>query len=572
MPQKSEFKVYPDRLGAAGEMLSSCKTKAQSLAQQLSDVQRNITGSASSIGMLAKSVAVLQENLTSQAKRMEQAAALAKFSAARYSNAQRQLLGQPLLKEGQLPSAGGKGSAGASSAGEAGKASGDAGKGTGKAAGDAGKGTGKAAGDAGKGARKTVGASAGIGAAAAAAGTWAYGYEKHTTVTGPLKWKDVKDSYWLAYVKRQKGADGKEEESVSTYYGKTSTSQSISFLEPTGIGSYRMKDAAGRLDRFATGVAGLEKKIGDKLTINRFAKHDPLNSANDLRNDWSDRVWEGKRVPKNPAKPNGSKKLEMERHLTDADKKKNAFSKEIVGAKIVQWNKEKTVTAFGLSAEKKGKYTEGSASLSLLTASAGASAGAGVYYVVKNGRKVLAVGADAHAGASASVLKGDASGKAGYAPDVMKDVLGKDFQIAGVEGGASGKVGHVEAEGGAKARIVDGKLELAAEGGAGAYAAKGSISGKAGLLGIKVGATAEANVGIGVSGKIGITGGKLRCEFGASLGIGFKIKFDIDVQGAVDAVKNGIQKAAGAVAAAAKSVGNAFKTAGKAIANFFSGW
>lgn len=557
MPQKSEFKVYPDRLGAAGEMLSSCKTKAQSLAQQLSDVQRNITGSASSIGMIAKSVEVLQENLTSQAKRMEQAAALAKFSAARYSNAQRQLLGQPLLKEGQLPQAGGKGSAGTNSAG------------------DVGKGTGKAAGDAGKGARKAAGGSAGIGAAAAAAaaaGTWKYGYEKHTTSTGPLKWKDVKDSYWLAYVKRQKGADGKEEESVSTYYGKTSTSQSISFLEPTGIGSYRMKDAAGRLDRFATGVAGLEKKIGDKLTINRFAKHDPLNSANDLRNDWSDRVWEGKRVPKNPAKPNGSKKLEMERHLTDADKKKNAFSKEIVGAKIVQWNKEKTVTAFGLSAEKKGKHTEGSASLSLLTASAGASAGAGVYYVVKNGRKVLAVGADAHAGASASVLKGDASGKAGYAPDVMKDVLGKDFQIAGVEGGASGKVGHVEAEGGAKARVVDGKLELAAEGGAGAYAAKGSVSGKAGLLGVKVGATAEANVGIGVSGKIGITGGKLRCEFGASLGIGFKLKFELDVQGAVDAVKNGIQKAAGAVAAAAKAVGNAFKTAGKAIANFFSGW
>lgn len=545
MPQKSEFKVYPDRLGAAGEMLSSCKTKAQSLAQQLSDVQRNITGSASSIGMLAKSVAVLQENLTSQAKRMEQAAALAKFSAARYSNAQRQLLGQPLLKEGQLPSAGGKGSAGASSAGEAGKASGDAGKG----------------------ARKTVGASV-----AAAAGTWAYGYEKHTTVTGPLKWKDVKDSYWLAYVKRQKGADGKEEESVSTYYGKTSTSQSISFREPVGIGSYRVKDAASRLDRFAAGVADLEKKVGDKLTINRFAKRDPLNKDNDLRNDWSDRVWEGKRVPKNPAKPNGSKKLEMERHLTSADKKKNAFSKEIVGEKIVQWNKEKTVTAFGLSAEKKGKHTEGSASLSLLTASAGASAGAGVYYVVKDGKKVPAAGVEAHAGASASVFKVDASGKAGYAPDALKDFLGKDFQLAGVEGGASGKVGHVEAEGGAKARVVDGKLELAAEGSAGAYAAKGSVSGKAGLLGVKVGATAEANVGIGVTGKIGITGGKFRCEFGASVGIGFKIKFDIDAQGAVDAVKNGIQKAAGAVAGAAKSVGNAFKTAGKAIANFFSGW
>lgn len=73
-----------------------------------------------------------------------------------------------------------------------------------------------------------------------------------------------------------------------------------------------------RLDRFAAGVAGLEKKAGNKLTINRFAKQDPLNRDNDLRNDWSDRVWEGKRVPKNPAKPNGPKKLEMERYLTGA--------------------------------------------------------------------------------------------------------------------------------------------------------------------------------------------------------------------------------------------------------------
>ena len=38
--------------------------------------------------------------------------------------------------------------------------------------------------------------------------------------------------------------------------------------------------------------------------------------------------------------------------------------------------------------------------------------------------------------------------------------------------------------------------------------------------------------------KFGLTGGKLRCEIGVALGIGAKVSFDLDVNGAVSAVKN----------------------------------
>ena len=75
-----------------------------------------------------------------------------------------------------------------------------------------------------------------------------------------------------------------------------------------------------------------------------------------------------------------------------------------------------------------------------------------------------------------------------------------------------------------------------------------------------------------MSGKIGLTGGKLRCEFGVSVGLGFKVKFDIDVQGAVDAVKNGVTKAAAAVANVAKSVSDSVWKVGKSIGSFLSKW
>ena len=89
---------------------------------------------------------------------------------------------------------------------------------------------------------------------------------------------------------------------------------------------------------------------------------------------------------------------------------------------------------------------------------------------------------------------------------------------------------------------------------------------------MKVGGSVEGNIGFGVSGKVGFSGGKLRCEFGASLGLGFKVKFDIDIQGAVDAVKNGVTKAAQAIGNAAKAVGNAVATGAKAVWNALTSW
>ena len=556
MAQKTEFKVLPDRLGAAGEMIASCRSKAERLAEQLEEIRRGLKGSASSIGQIERSVAVLQEDILGQAKRMDQAAEAARFSAVRYSNAERGILGQPLL------------AIGSSSSRDTKKA---AGSGAGSLDGNGSAGSSKE--KDGKETKPSVSKGAlCVGAGAAAAGAVRIDhYKSSESGWEGTTYKSTDDSYRWAKVKTTAGPDGKEEESVTSYFGKSSKEESVSFLNASGsIGSYKVAKGANAFDRAAGAIGKLEEKLSREK--NKWERKDPSDSTKDLKNDWSDRVWERKRVPKDPSKPNGPTKGQMERLLTEEDKKKNSFSKDITGAKLVEWKKEVSGTLLGASTSAEGKHASGSASVALLTGTAGVSAGAGVYYTIKDGKKVLAYGADAKVGASASVVAAEASGKVGYAPDALKEVLGKDFKLVGVEGAAEGKVGHVEAEAGAKARIVDGKLELSAEGDAGAYACKGSISGKANLLGMKVGGSVEGNVGVGVSGKIGITGGKLRCEFGASLGVGFKVKFDIDVQGTVDAVKNGVSAAAKAVAGAAKSVGNAIADAGKAVVSFLSKW
>ena len=560
MPQKSEFRVLPDRLGAAGELIASCRSKAEGLAEQLAEIQRGLKGSASSVGQFEHSVAVLQEDIRNQAKRMDQAAETALFSAVRYSNAERGILGQPLL-------------AFSSSAADTKKA---AGSGAGSSGGTgSGNSSGKETGKKTKPAVSKGGLSVGPGAAAgaAAAGMWIDRYHDSKSGWTGTTYKNSDESYISAYVRTKTGPDGTEEKTVSAYLGKTSTQSSVSFLNASSpIGSYKVSGDVKGFDKFAGKLADLEKQFNNKYSYNTFRKKDPADPTKDQKGDWSGRVWESQKVPADPSKPNGPAKTRMQRQLTEEDKLRNSFSKDITGAKLVQWNKEATASVAGVSVSKEGKHTSGSASLSVFTATAAASAGAGVYYVVKDGKKVLAYGADAKVGASASVIKADASGKAGYAPDALKDILGKDFNLVGVEGAAEGKVGHVEANAGAKARIVDGKLELAAEGDAGAYAVKGSVSGRANLLGVKVGGSLEGNVGVGVSGKIGLTGGKLRCEFGLSVGLGFKAKFDIDVQGAVDAVKNGVTKAAGAVASVAKSIGDTVKRFGQSVGGFLSKW
>ena len=559
MAQKTEFRVLPERLGTAGEQIASCRSKAERLAEQLAEIQRGLKGSASSIGQIERSVAVLQENIRGQAKRMNQAAETARFSASRYSNAERGILGQPQL-------------AFQSSSGDTKKA---AGSGAGSREGNGSAGSSKEKG--GKESKPSVSKGApsvGAGAAAAAAaagGKWIDNYHESKSGWTAITYKNSDASYDAAYVRTKVGPDGKEEKTVSAYLGKSTTEESLSFLNSSGpIGSYKVKEGANFFDKGAGKLADLEKKL--KYSSNLFKHKDHTDPTKDQKRDWSDRVWERNRVPKDPSKPNGPTKGQMQRLLNEEDKLRNSFSKDIIGAKVVQWSKEATVAVAGVSASAQGKHTSGSASLSVFTATAAASAGAGAYYVVKDGKKVPAFGADAKVGASASMVKVDVSGKAGYAPDALKGVLGKDFNLVGVEGAAEGKIGQVEANAGAKARIVDGKLEIAAEGDAGAYACKGSIGGKANLLGVKVGGSVEGNVGVGVSGKIGLTGGKLRCEFGASLGIGFKVKFDVDVQGAVDAVKNGVTAAAEAVAGAAESVGNAIANAGKAVVSFLSKW
>ena len=122
MAQKTEFRVLPERLGTAGEQIASCRSKAERLAEQLAEIQRGLKGSSSSIGQIERSVAVLQEDIRGQAKRMNLAAEAVRFSAVRYSNAERGILGQPLLAFGSSSSGDTKktGGSGTGSSGEKG--------------------------------------------------------------------------------------------------------------------------------------------------------------------------------------------------------------------------------------------------------------------------------------------------------------------------------------------------------------------------------------------------------------------------------------------------------------------
>ena len=224
-------------------------------------------------------------------------------------------------------------------------------------------------------------------------------------------------------------------------------------------------------------------------------------------------------------------------HEVDGD---NTFSKDLVGVEIAGIRGSVDKTKLRASVEKTGALGTASASAAVLTAAAAGSLGLGVHYVEKNGKKVLAAGLSAEGSASASVLEGKAAAETAWQPKGMKDILGDEFKLAAAKAEGEAKVLSAEVSGAAKCRWVDGHPEVSAEVSGGAYLAKASAKGSVTALGVTASAKGEVSVGIGGSAKIGVTGGKVRCELGVALGIGAKVSFELDVSGAVSAVKNGV--------------------------------
>lgn len=238
----------------------------------------------------------------------------------------------------------------------------------------------------------------------------------------------------------------------------------------------------------------------------------------------------------------------------DVDRE-NTFSKDLVGVEIAGIKGSVDKAFLRGSVEKTGALGTASASGAVMTLAAAGSAGIGVYYVEKNGKKVLATGLSAEGSLSASVLEGKVAAETAWQPKAVKDLFGDDFKLAAAKVEGEAKVLSAEVSGAAKVRWVDGHPEVSGEISGGAYLAKASAKGSVTALGVTASAKGEVSVGIGGSAKIGLTGGKVRCELGLAVGLGVKVSFELDVSGAVSAVKNVVSAVVKNVAAV-KQVAN----------------
>lgn len=175
-----------------------------------------------------------------------------------------------------------------------------------------------------------------------------------------------------------------------------------------------------------------------------------------------------------------------------------------------------------------GEY--GSAGVSVMAASAYASAEAGLLTMDEDGNVILNPHVDAEMGASFTALHADAQAQ-----------VGDDMFGAGAS--ASVDVGKVSAKADVSAGILDenGGLDprLHASASAEAIAVEAKADAGVTVLGTEAKVEAGVNVGIGAHADVGYEDGVFSFDIGASLGIGASIALEVDVGGTIDAVKDG---------------------------------
>ena len=549
MSVNTTFTIRKEPVASAGESVIACKQKILNLARNLDGVQTGLRGSQGALEKMADVVKSLQEGMEYNAERVERVGATARWCAVRYGNADRALLGQPLSTAATMGKAPVKPAAPAGLAEILAMAEQKPGK-------DAGSGQSALPSSVSPESQDKKDPRLDENGRPTETG-W---YDNYTTEKDEWKksWKYTSKSqkYDSAYVEVTE-KDGKKKETVKAYQGLAETGYTLSFLTATKGKTYNVTDTGGGISSFDNAVKAL----------NQFERD------HTKRGDWvTQETWQREDDPENP----GEKKTKK---LTKEEAAQNRFSQDIVGTKVVDYREDLVkYSAAGVSAQAKGDAGEAGISASVLDVSVSAGASAGLYYVMKDGKKCLAVGMDGDIGASFTAAQAKGNAKANWKPGkAAAEWLGEEFDILSAEVKGEAKVGHAEAKASGKARYIEGKgLEVAVEGGAGAYLAKasGTVSGTA--LGIKASATGEVSVGVGLKGSFGYTGGKLRAEVGAALGVGAKISFDLDVGAAVDAVKTTGTKVgmfmAEKVVDAVANVQNTVKKVENAINSLFSWW
>lgn len=182
----------------------------------------------------------------------------------------------------------------------------------------------------------------------------------------------------------------------------------------------------------------------------------------------------------------------------------------------------------------KSDWGKGSVSAKVGNAEGAASLSAGLYYVDKNGNRLISPGVSAKVGGSVSALEINANGQIGTD---MLGVYGKG-QVSALKAESKASIGL---------GMVNGKPELNA--GISAEAILAEARGEVGLnvLGGEVGASASVNFGIGAKADFGYADGKIKCQLGASLGVGVDFSLEADIGGMVDTVNDGINYVGGKI-------------------------
>ena len=159
----------------------------------------------------------------------------------------------------------------------------------------------------------------------------------------------------------------------------------------------------------------------------------------------------------------------------------------------------------------------------------------GLFVKGEDGNKKLAPGFGAAAGYTIALLSGEAGAETDFGTDGLFGV--------GVK--AEGAAGKAEVKGDVNIGLTDGEghFNPAAHGkvSAEAIAVEGSVTGSATILGTEMGVKASGNVGIGGHFEAGFQDGKFSMDVGASFGLGASVKLEIDINGTVNAVCDGVR-------------------------------
>lgn len=293
-------------------------------------------------------------------------------------------------------------------------------------------------------------------------------------------------------------------------------------------------------DIFSNLYSYLEKNINDKITnlisssvikgISNSIFLKALNTSvlNKFNNDFFKSI-------KDNLSSSKFEKKEKDIYSKNKDKKFYEQGYALLSKELL--NKKASAQIWNGSYSKNGKAGEFNVNATIGVAEAHSNIEAGIYSYKKdengNLKKIFAPAINAAVGASITAFKAHTDGRLGF---------GDNHNMLGVYGKGDATAGKVSASGSTCVALFDknGNINPQANANVELEAIAGELKGTAGIsvLGVDAGVRGSINVGIGAHANVGYTDGVFKVDIGAAVGIGGSVGFEVDVGGAVNAVRN----------------------------------